>query len=1262
MLAKRSKIRNPGINIIKRIFLAIYKEIGIQITEFIFQVSSFKFQVYFGRHLSHVPNGSWVIFPFQPLTFCCGISGIICFKSPQIATSPVRQSDLDQAVSRIETHGYESCIAKGISLKSEFLGGQGALTDLQNHVEELKTTRFMQEIFSKPDFREILDHLFERLNAVIQTETRIFNKHMGELDSVAVEILLSRIELIRDIAWRLQFEVLRHIDTIRDLMGTCLCDLTCFQTYRNIDAVLSSLDRLEVRGRDSAGISVIFRINQSDYNDFNQSLARQGLSAEFSQRVNPSVLSNRSIGMKPPSDSSPLSATMAFTYKVAAEIGSLGDNVAYIRQQIREDAIFRTLIHHPCPNCTISAHTRWASVGAITLPNCHPTDNASLNRSLEDTGIIHACLNGDIDNYRELIATLESEGIQIPSEITTDTKIIPLLIEKHVQHGLSVEDAFRSAVNQFHGSHAIIMHTDLAPGKLFLAQKGSGQALFVGMGASQYMPASEVYGFIEETPYYVKIEGEKTVQTQIGTTQGQIFILNQNSNGGLSGIHAMYYDGTPVLLDESHIQKTEITSRDIDRQNYPHYFLKEISEAPASVERTLVNRWRLNDSGQMSCIDLNERVIPQQLKSALMQGIIRRIWFIGQGTAGVAAQACADILTSYLGDSFHIMAMKSSELSGFRMPEPSEATDMSDTLVIAISQSGTTADTNRTVDMVQERGAFTLAIVNRRDSDLTFKVNGVMYTSSGRDIEMSVASTKAFYGQIVAGSLLGLYLADALEKKPKKWIAQEIQHLLALPNQMRQILAMTDSIRESADRLALSRIYWAVVGSGNNKASADEIRIKLSELCYKTISSDYVEDKKHIDLSSEPLILVCAAGSRQTVIGDIIKDTAIFKAHKSAVIVIADQGENRFDADADDVFHVPSVPSHLSPILNTLVGHIWGYHAALAIHGCSRFLYEFREDLLKTIESGTRDGMDVYEIVLEKSFREKIATFYYQLRQKRLEKRFCTDIGGEGVRDLPLLLKYLSGRLPVADFEMDFGRKGTARNMIDTLMETLGLAINLMARPIDAIKHQAKTVTVGTSRLLEKLEGILFDILEEYGFNQTHLTHVNVQVLKNLQGVIHHIDGAILYRIHGLNVLGEPTETTTIHVIQKSGTLAQLASRVETDPRLKGTKRIIAREGNVFIGRGHKDGRSIVIIPILSGSPPNVMNHQLLLHIVFHKKVPLDVRIRALGGKLERLRNIVQENSVVWKDVYLERVRLEDLFGQSAEKTGEFIVSSLQEE
>jgi glucosamine--fructose-6-phosphate aminotransferase (isomerizing) len=1039
--------------------------------------------------------------------------------------------------------------------------------------------------------------------------------------------------------------------------------------YKQINTVLNSIDRLEVRGRDSAGISLLFVLVQSEYELFEECLknfsSAGSLFDEYEKRRENQLLKNRVINvrrLKGKDGNNQIGISM--TYKVAAEIGKLGDNIRYIRDQISEDHILRCLASRTHLYHTVSSHTRWASVGEINEVNCHPADNMTEQVEHHD-GIIHACLNGDIDNYLSLKEAYEKRYGAVPVEITTDTKIIPLQVEWYIKQGHSITEAFRLAVNDFEGSHAICMHTDLAPGKIFLAQKGSGQAIFVGLAEDHCMLASELYGFIEETQKYIKLDGEKEIQGKNGLTKGQLLVLSQDFEGDIGGIQAMYYDGTPLKFSEADIKTTELTSRDIDRQDYPHYFLKEISESPQSIDKTLLNRWKFSDSvKKIRTISLDRTVIPEALEGAFKNDAIRRIFLVGQGTAGVAAQTCGNILNYYLNDPFiQVNSLKASELSGFVIGETIDQDSMSDALVIAISQSGTTTDTNRAVDMVAERGAHTLAIVNRRDSDITFKVDGVMYTSSGRDIEMSVASTKAFYSQIVAGAILGLYFAKAKGCCTDEFISAEIERLLDIPNHMRSVLDIKEKIGESAKRLAVSKIYWAAVGSGPNKASADEIRIKLSELCYKTISSDWVEDKKHIDLSSEPLIIICAAGTRNTVIQDLIKDTAIFKAHKACPIVIANEGESRFDQYAQDVFQVPAVSEHLAPILNTLVGHIWGYYAALAINDISKFLDGFRKELRTMIDDLTLQGMDVYEVILEKSFREKIAEFAKTFTYFKTTHQLPVAIGIDNVADLTLLLKYLSGRLPVSDFMIDFGIKGTPLNMLNRLFECLGKAINAMARPVDAIKHQAKTVTVGTSRIAEKVEsGILFDILSEYDFKVSQLTPNNILVLRNIQKIISEIKGAILYRIGGLSIMGEITDETFIEVIQKKGILKMLPSRVESDRTLKGTKRIIVRAKNVYIGKGRKDNRSIVIIPINSSDPSraNMIENLFLFTISFKEEIPLHDKILALGGKYEHIKNIVQENSVVWDDNFLEMVEVKELFGASAEKIGEHIVSHQQ--
>ncbi|MDQ1330797.1 MAG: hypothetical protein QG578_1062 [Thermodesulfobacteriota bacterium] len=1216
-------------------------------------------KVYFGKNPANVPCRSIIFFPCWENVLCCGLAGIVSFKKEKNDVPNTDLALMEDIIGKIEAHSFDLCIKNNSSVHDNYLCGGEILSSLLESVREFNRDEAFFELFISGKLQKKIKVLSERINSITASESNILSVQMGRLEPSAAEIMSNRIENLKDISWLFSNEIGQNIIKIRELLGPSGNNpsFTTLTLYKKINAVLNSIDRLEVRGRDSAGISMIFALEIPEYVKFEKIIAGENLAGNLKDRSGRDILLNGGITKSSTkgADGKPL-ISLAFVYKIAAEIGRLGDNVAFLRKQIRDDRILGILATFSCRYNTVSSHTRWASVGAITEANCHPVDGSGKG----ENGIIHVCLNGDIDNYVELKREYESRGGFIHSDVTTDTKIIPLQIEKYLNSGFGIEESFRLAVNDFDGSHAISMHTDLDPGRIYLAQRGSGQAVFIGIGKDHYMPASEVYGFVEETPYYLKLEGDKSNGENNIKAGGQIYMLSQESKGGVSGIKAMYYDGTRIPIEEKNIKHTGITSRDIDRQNYPHYFLKEISESPSSVEKTLQNRWKVSADGGRHSVYLSGRECPESIRKAFKGNAVRRILFTGQGTAGVAALVCSDILNHYLNDpAVHISAHKASELSGFRLCHEDNSSGMSDTLVVAITQSGTTTDTNRTVEMVKKRGAHTIAIVNRRDSDITFKVDGVLYTSSGRDIEMSVASTKAFYCQIVAGAVLGLFIAGLTGRRNEAFISEEIKSLLEIPSFMRKILLMRERIEASARRLAVTKTYWAAVGSGPNKASADEIRIKLSELCYKTISSDYVEDKKHIDLSSEPLIIVCAAGTRGNVIGDIIKDTAIFKAHKALPVVIADEGEERFAGYADDVFHVPVTSQHFAPVLNTLAGHLWGYYAALSINEGSGLMYRFREEIRNTVDDRLGKGVDIYELILEKPFREIIARFYGEFARKKAEKRFPSSMGIDAASNLILLCKYLAGKLPASDFEMDFGIKGTALNMVDTLLKVLGESINRMARPIDAIKHQAKTVTVGTSRISEKLYGILFDFIYAAGLNPSQLINKNIIVLKNLQEIVSGIKGSILYRISRLSVLGELTDDTAIEVLKKDGSLKSIPSRVETDTRLKGTKKIIVQSGNVYIGKGRKDDRSIIIIPAISSSSlsPNTIEHLLLLNISFRENVPLAAKIKALGGKYDHIKNIVQENSVAWDDNCLDKVGMKDLFGVSAEKIAEQIVS-----
>ena len=219
------------------------------------------------------------------------------------------------------------------------------------------------------------------------------------------------------------------------------------------------------------------------------------------------------------------------------------------------------------------------------------------------------------------------------------------------------------------------------------------------------------------------------------------------------------YDGAALPVAASEVAVAEVTTRDIDLGDAPHFLLKEITESPDSFTKTLRGKIVSRD-GLLRAV-VGGRALPADVAERLAAGAITRVKVIGQGTAAVAGASMAKILAELAGNVIDVEAITATELSGFAL-----RLDMSDTLAVAVSQSGTTTDTNRTVDLLESRGAAVLAIVNRRSSDLTDKADGVLYTSDGRDVEMSVASTKAFYAQVAAGVLLACAISEAAGAPP----------------------------------------------------------------------------------------------------------------------------------------------------------------------------------------------------------------------------------------------------------------------------------------------------------------------------------------------------------------------------------------------------------------------------------------------------------------------------------------------------------------
>jgi glutamine---fructose-6-phosphate transaminase (isomerizing) len=686
------------------------------------------------------------------------------------------------------------------------------------------------------------------------------------------------------------------------------------------------------------------------------------------------------------------------------------------------------------------------------------------------------------------------------------------------------------------------------------------------------------------------------------------------------------YDGTEISLTDKSVQTAEVTTRDIDRGDSPHFLLKEIGEAPRSFRKTIRGRTSLVDGKLVP--DLDDFTLPASIIKRLSNRSITRIRVIGQGTAAVAGTSLVPVLNSLLDSSVHVEALTATELSGFGMHQ-----DMSDMLVIAVSQSGTTTDTNRTVDLVASRGAAVLAIVNRRGSELASKAHGVYYTSDGRDVEMSVASTKAFYAQVAAGAVLSCAIARATGLADNDRMHRILDSLVQMPASMEAVIAKRSEIGVVARAFAPSRRYWAVVGSGPNTVAAHEVRIKLSELCYKSISCDVTEDKKHIDLSCEPMILVCAAGLSEGTATDVAKEVAIFKAHKAEPIVIATEGETRFDA-ASAVITVPVSDPAIAFVLSSMVGHLFGYEAALAIDELARPLRALREVIDHVVERGG-DGDDA----LLRVEREIVATargFFAALQTGQ----YNGNLEASTAVAVVSLLRVITGPQPLQAYQRETGKAASPATLLEDLINALTHAIDELTRPIDAIKHQAKTVTVGISRSEEGLlDRALVRAVLDAGSAREHVPYEILKVLASLDAAVESVLGFTRYAVHG----DPQASTTTIEILDRGGLALTLSSRVETNPTLVGTKRRVAAEQELLVARGRKDSRTVIFVPEVHGA---VTVGITLLHVQFRAQMsPSAVRqvLQGYDRRYDRLVDWVTETEGSFREERLGEVSIEDL-------------------
>jgi len=1021
------------------------------------------------------------------------------------------------------------------------------------------------------------------------------------------------IELTRDFSWQLEREVLGGAARACELLPERLRDVErsrglAFLAW-SIEQVLENLDRLEVRGRDSAGISIQCLISESTH-DGTQDNGRLAATAQDVEDIENGV--KRQVHAV---NIDQETATITFIYKVANLVGRLGDNTSALRKRIQADSLLwetGTRLRQ----VNIISHTRWASNGIISLSNCHPTDGSLAGKEHEPTlrdRWAQFVLNGDVDNYYDLrLRFVEERGYAIDASVTTDAKILPLVFRLAADPAQPREDRFGDLMKLCEGSLAVVMQHPLTPMSLYLGEKGSGQSLFLGRIRDGVILASEVYGLASLT---------RTSYSLVGTERGGTQVLVAPADDGFT-FQGRYLDDKGVF--EPKAEPIYIHSRDIFRGRYDYYFEKEIHEAPISVLKTIKGKYRkgigkieFNAEGYESFGALVSRLRDPHLPP------IRRVMVIGQGTASVAAMGVAHLVAKSLAKSrISVQWSKASEMSGFLSGE-----SLVDTLLIAISQSGTTTDTNRTVDVAAAQGAWIHAIVNRRNSPLVEKADSHFYTSDGRDVEMAVASTKAFYSQIAAGKLTALLLAQEFGSLSDEEIMRDVAELEKLPGDIQWVLNHASPIQKLAERYGPTSRNWAVVGNGPNKIAADEIRIKLSELCYKSIPCDFTEDKKHIDLSTEPLTIVVANDLPEEIVQDTVKEVAIFKAHNGRPLVICSRGEKRFRGYAESIIEVPTTGADLGFVTATVAGHLWGFYAARAI--------DARADVIRNLRT-------MLTVALEEP-----ATWNSAACRTAWQELAAMIEEGE-----------MNAALPASTVAALFGLRD--RLLSDALQEMppeilvegiaiLKQALEEVTRPIDTIRHQAKTVTVGISRPQVVLSPVFLKAMAGLSADVSRIKEADLRMLKNLGPVIADVPGGLFYKVLYETDAAAPScapDSPMIQTIGRYGVCEGKESRYDAPNCAGGSKKTALRLRRAIWSSGRLGQENLLVIPLYADKNEECTG-LLLFHVVFVERASLQQKLgvlRSLGNRYYELIERLDDTGLPYSlEDILEKARPRDL-------------------
>ncbi len=547
------------------------------------------------------------------------------------------------------------------------------------------------------------------------------------------------------------------------------------------------------------------------------------------------------------------------------------------------------------------AHTRWATHGEPSVRNAHPHVSNS-----GDLVIVH---NGIIENFTVLRDQLKEKGFTFNSD--TDTEVLVQLIEyAQQQANCSLAEAVRRALKRCIGAYAIAVLDRRDPFTLVAARKGSPMVIGIGQGNSEFFIASDATPIVEYTQNVVYVDDEQVVVCHPGDSLRIIDLKNQ-----------------PVDVD---VKQIEMDLNMLDKGGFPHYMLKEIFDQPQCLRDCM--RGRLFAEGDADNQEDYDAVVGHaggKVRNDVILSAVRnnrerllaakRLVIVACGTSWHAG-----LIAKQLVETYCKLPVEIDYASEFRYRDPViYPTDV----VIAISQSGETADTLAAIKLAKSHGAFLFGIVNAVGSNIARETDTGVYTHVGPEI--GVASTKAFTGQLTCLTLFTLALAHAKGTISETDYAEMINELNAIPGKIEQVLKLNDEIAQ------LSRIYtyatnFIYLGRGWNYPVALEGALKLKEISYIHAEGYPAAEMKHGPIALiDNMMPVLFVATHHQGYEKVLSNMQEVKARGGRIIAIVTEGDEEVKKLADQCISIPHTLAPLAPLLAVIPMQLLAYHIAV---------------------------------------------------------------------------------------------------------------------------------------------------------------------------------------------------------------------------------------------------------------------------------------------------------------------------------------------